>query len=130
MHRHSDISREITVESLPLHIASSQAQTGNLICTYVILLYIYIACFHLILTLTHLVFGFLIFVYIYNVIRVLLTLLRKKENAFIIHSAMETWKYTIIRNFINLIILCLCTPLDSEPGTTLVCSLSSSLTMN
>ena len=28
----------------------------------------------------------------------------KKENALIIHSAMETWKYTIIR---NLIILCL-----------------------
>ena len=29
----------------------------------------------------------------------------KKENALIIHSTMETWKYTIIRNFI---ILCLC----------------------
>ena len=28
----------------------------------------------------------------------------KKENALIIHSAMETWKYAIIRNFI---ILCL-----------------------
>ena len=29
----------------------------------------------------------------------------KKENDLIIHSAMETWKYTIIRNFI---ILSLC----------------------
>ena len=26
----------------------------------------------------------------------------KKENDLIIHSAMETWKYTIIRNFIVL----------------------------
>lgn len=46
----------------------------------------------------------------------------KKENALIIHSAMETWKVTIIRNFI---ILCLYPlskilhsppSLDSEPG--------------
>ena len=29
----------------------------------------------------------------------------KKENALTVHSDMETWKYTIIRNFI---ILCLC----------------------
>ena len=29
----------------------------------------------------------------------------KKENALITHSAMETWKYTTIKNFI---ILCLC----------------------
>ena len=29
----------------------------------------------------------------------------KKENTLIIHSAMETRKYTIVRNFI---ILCLC----------------------
>ena len=29
----------------------------------------------------------------------------KKENALLIHSAMETLKHTIIRNFIN---LCLC----------------------
>ena len=28
--------------------------------------------------------------------------IEKKENALIIHSAMETGKYTIIRNFINL----------------------------
>ena len=34
-----------------------------------------------------------------------ITLLRKKENALIIHSAMETRKYAIIRNFI---ILSLC----------------------
>ena len=27
---------------------------------------------------------------------------RKCSNALIIHSAMETWKYAIIRNFINL----------------------------
>ena len=30
------------------------------------------------------------------------TLLRKKENALIIHSALETWKYAIIRGFIIL----------------------------
>ena len=48
----------------------------------------------------------------------------KKGNALIIHSAMETWKVTIIRNFI---ILCLyplskilhSPSLDSEPGTPL-----------
>ena len=33
-----------------------------------------------------------------------------KENALIIHSAMETWKYAIIRNFI---ILSLCHFLNS-----------------
>ena len=33
------------------------------------------------------------------------TVEKKKENALIIHSAMETWKYAIIRNFI---ILSLC----------------------
>ena len=27
---------------------------------------------------------------------------KKSSNALIIHSAMETWKYAIIRNFINL----------------------------
>ena len=27
---------------------------------------------------------------------------RKCSNALIIHSAMETWKYAIIRNFISL----------------------------
>ena len=26
----------------------------------------------------------------------------KKENAYIVHSVMETWKYTIMRNFIIL----------------------------
>ena len=30
LHRHRDISRAITVESSPLHIDSSQTQTGNL----------------------------------------------------------------------------------------------------
>ena len=30
LHRHLDISRLITAESLPLHIASSQTRTGNL----------------------------------------------------------------------------------------------------
>ena len=43
LNRHLDINPAITVESLPLHIASSQTQTGNLIYTYVILTYIYIA---------------------------------------------------------------------------------------
>ena len=32
----------------------------------------------------------------------------KKKNPLKIHSVMETWKYTIIRNFFNFIILCLC----------------------
>ena len=43
LHRHLDISRVITVECLPLHVASSQTETGTLIYTYVILIYIYIA---------------------------------------------------------------------------------------
>ena len=86
LHIHLDISRAITAGSLPLHIASSQTQTGNLIYTYVILIYIYIAY---------------IYIYIY-IVWVLLTLLRKKENDLIIHSAMETWKYAIIRSFIIL----------------------------
>ena len=43
LHRHLDISRAITAESLPLHIASSRTQTRNLIYTYVILIYKYIA---------------------------------------------------------------------------------------
>ena len=38
LHRHLDISRTITAEILPLHIASSQTQTRNLIYTYVILI--------------------------------------------------------------------------------------------
>ena len=49
LHRHLDIRRAITTESLRLHIASSQNRK----------------------------------------LRVLLTLLRKKENALIIHSALE-----------------------------------------
>ena len=32
----------------------------------------------------------------------------KKENALIIHSAMEIWKYAVIRLSENLIILSLC----------------------
>ena len=43
LHRHLDISRAMTAESLPLHIASSRTQTRNLIYTYVILIYKYIA---------------------------------------------------------------------------------------
>ena len=35
LYRYLYISRAITVESLPLHIASSQTQTGSLIYTYV-----------------------------------------------------------------------------------------------
>ena len=107
LHRHLDISWAITVESLPLHIASSQIQTGKLIHTYVILKYLYTYILH-------------IYIHIYTLL--LLTPLRKKENALIIHSAMETWKYAIIRNFV---ILSLCPiskishPLDSEPATPL-----------
>ena len=44
------------------------------------------------------------FIYIYKY-KFTYTLLRKKENALIIHSALETWKYAIIRGFI---ILSLC----------------------
>ena len=83
LHRYLGISWEITAENLPLHIASSWTQTRNLIYTYVILIYIYIACIYILLTYT----------------------VEMKENALIIHSAMKTWRYTIIRNFI---ILCLC----------------------
>ena len=62
------------------------------------------------------------YIHIYCIIYILLKLLRKKENALIIHSAIETWKYAIIRNFI---ILSLCPfskishPFDSEPATLL-----------
>ena len=44
------------------------------------------------------------YTYIY-ILWVLFTLMRKKENTLVIHSAMEIWKYAIIRNFI---ILSLC----------------------
>ena len=62
------------------------------------------------------------YIHIYCIIYILLKLLRKKENALIIHSAIETWKYAIIRKFI---ILSLCPfskishPFDSEPATLL-----------
>ena len=62
------------------------------------------------------------YIHIYCIINILLKLLRKKENALIIHSAIETWKYAIIRKFI---ILSLCPfskishPFDSEPATLL-----------
>ena len=118
LQRHLAISRAVTVVSLTLHIASSQTQTGNLIYTYVILIYIYLHIYIYIYIYINL------YIYIYNIyiLWVLLTLLRKKENALIIHSAMETWKYAIIRNFI---ILSLCPsstishPLGSEPATPL-----------
>ena len=46
----------------------------------------------------------------------------KNDNALIIHSAMETWKYTIIRNFI-ILFLCPFSKIshrfDSEPATPL-----------
>ena len=60
------------------------------------------------------------YTYIYT--SVLLTLLGKKENAVIIHSAMETWKYAIIRNFIISSLYPfskISHPLDSEPATPL-----------
>ena len=43
-------------------------------------------------------------IYIYIYTHSITYTVEKKENALIVHSAMETWKYTIIRNFI---ILCL-----------------------
>ena len=46
-----------------------------------------------------------IYIYIYIYTHSITYTVEKKENALIVHSAMETWKYTIIRNFI---ILCLC----------------------
>ena len=67
------------------------------------------------------------YIYIYIcvcVLWVLLTLLRKKENALIIHSAMKTLKYAIIRlSEISFYLYALfrkfCTPLDLEPATPL-----------
>ena len=51
------------------------------------------------------------------------TVEKKKENALIIHSAMETWKYAIIRNFIIHNSLCpfskISYPPYSEPATLL-----------
>ena len=44
-------------------------------------------------------------IYIYIYTHSITYTVEKKENALIVHSAMETWKYTITRNFI---ILCLC----------------------
>ena len=63
-----------------------------------------------------------IYIYIIYTLSVLLTLLRKKENALITHSAMETWEcvlseissfylYALFRKFR--------TPLDSEPAAPL-----------
>ena len=49
-----------------------------------------------------------IYKYIYIYIHIYMSItytVEKKENALIIHSAMDTWKETITRNFI---ILCLC----------------------
>ena len=63
LHWHFDISRTITVGSLPLHIASSHAQNGNLIYTYVILIYIYIAYIYM-----------YIYIYIYIYINIYLHL--------------------------------------------------------
>ena len=91
LHRHLDISRAITVGSLPLHIASSQTQ----------------------------------YIYTKWVLWVLLTLLRKKENALIIRSAMETLKYGIIRlsevsSFYHYALFRkFRTPFDLEPATPL-----------
>ena len=91
LRRHLDISRAIAAESLPLRIASSRTQiylyTYILhICIYIHILYIYIYIYYY--------YYIYIYIYIYLCIYILLILLR--------------WKYTIIRNFINLIILCLC----------------------
>ena len=57
-----DISRVITAESLPLHIASSQAQTGNLIYTYVILTCIY--CIYIYIWHIY-IYIYCIYIYIY-----------------------------------------------------------------
>ena len=60
-----------------------------------------------------------IYIYKYIIYISIICAVEKKENTLIIHSSMETWKYTIIRNFI---ILYLCPfskishPLDSEPA--------------
>ena len=117
LHRHLDVSRAVTAESLPLHIASSQAHTENLVYTYIILIYIliykviyiyiYICIYIYILHIYMYIYIYHIYIYIYIYIYKLWVLsitytVKKKENALIIHSAMETWKYTVIRNFIIL----------------------------
>ena len=62
LHRHLDISLAITADSLPLHIASSLTQTGNLTYTYVILVYVYIAYIY---TFTYMYIYTFIYIYIY-----------------------------------------------------------------
>ena len=103
---HLDISRAIAADCcLRLHIASSR--TEIYLYTYILHKCIYI---HIHILYIYIYIYYYYYYYIYIYIYILLILLRKKEkkeNAFIIHSVMETWKYTIIRNFINLIILCL-----------------------
>ena len=82
---------------------------------YYIYIYIYIYIYTMIYNI----------IYIPWVLWVLLTLLRKKEYALITHSAMETWKYAIIRlSEISLFYLYALfrkfrTRLDSEPATPL-----------
>ena len=67
LHRHLDISRVITVECLPLHVASSQTETGNLIYTYVILIYIYIAYIYIyILHIYIYIYIYMCILYIYT----------------------------------------------------------------
>ena len=88
LHKHLDVSRVVAAENLSLHIASSRTQTRNLIYIYCLFMFYYI-----------LFLSLYLLIYTYYTVA-------KKENALIIHIAMETWEYTIIRNFITLY-LCL-----------------------
>ena len=93
------ISRAITVESLPLHIASSQTQTGNL--TYTLFI-IHIYCIY-IYTCTY--------TYIYYIYKCIVsipyTVEKKRKCSYNsqCHGNMEISYYQVIR---NLIILSLC----------------------
>ena len=100
LHRHLDVSRVVAAENLSLHIASSRNQTRNLIHIYCLFMFYYILLCFIIF-----IFYYILFVSLYLLIYTYYTV-AKKENALIIHIAMETWEYTIIRNFITLY-LCL-----------------------
>ena len=100
LHRHLDVSRVVAAENLSLHIASSRNQTRNLIHIYCLFMFYYILLCFIIF-----IFYYILFVSLYLLIYTYYTV-AKKENALIIHIAMETWEYTTIRNFI-ILYLCL-----------------------
>ena len=100
LHKHLDVSRVVAAENLSLHIASSRTQTRNLIYIYCLFMFYYILLCFIIF-----IFYYILFLSLYLLIYTYYTV-AKKENALIIHIAMEKWEYTTIRNFITLY-LCL-----------------------